>query len=267
MPRAFDTLFSMSNRVKNFNDYVILKDNTIDFLFKPNSKFRSKIIEENYPIPRLTKKVFFNNNELLVNPGVFIPRTETECLVKITQEWISRINLSDFSYIDLCSGTGNILISLLDKYRDNIYRYSAVDASYTSCKNVLENIQLKKYTSKGDVYCTNWTQFLKENSHWELITMNPPYIGKNEFTALNKSTNLYKYDPKWALQSEETGFSHYSKIIEFAVNNSYWKLIILECSEFHESNWKNLDLTSKNIQINRYYDHLNKFRVVVLNRM
>ncbi|AFO52485.1 HemK family modification methylase [Candidatus Mycoplasma haematolamae str. Purdue] len=82
-----------------------------------------------------------------------------------------------------------------------------------------------------------------------------------------RSFQELKWDPSKALVAKEEGFSHYLEILNWATKNSSWKLIVCECSEFHEHLWEEqIKIYEKDLRISTFKDYLGKFRVVSISR-
>ncbi|ADX98378.1 N5-glutamine methyltransferase family protein [Mycoplasma suis] len=258
--RILEFIFLKSEKVLNLTQYSSEKSNTIDFSCKLSEKLCSRIQNLDYPLTRLTNRVFFNQKKWFLFQGVFSPRIESELLVRILKDWVKELNLYSFSYIDLCSGSGVIFLSVLEELNSYIKRGVAIDSSFRACKNISKNSELSKDNSKIEIYLTDWVKYLTKNSEWDVITINPPYLSEKE---LKESKEFCLGDPKWALQGALQGWSHYQKMLEFAKTNSYWKLIIFECSEFHEQLW---DRDNSLFTIRKYRDYLDKFRAIALIR-
>ena len=62
------------------------------------------------PLQYITGEVNFYGNRLLIEEGVFIPRPETEMLIETVIDNID--TTAPLSILDLCTGSGNIAISL-----------------------------------------------------------------------------------------------------------------------------------------------------------
>ncbi|WP_258393872.1 class I SAM-dependent methyltransferase [Mycoplasma wenyonii] len=181
-------------------------------------------------------------------------------LVQVTRESVKELGLNSFSYLDLCSGTGAIYLSLLLEFGDEISRSVGVDSSFRACQNTLENLYELGLLGSNKVILSSWHSFLEKQSQWEVITINPPYLAYEEWTQ-----NL-KHDPKNSLVASQKGLAHYQKFLYYLQKNTYWKLVVLECSEFHESYWKEIESLNTSWCLRRYKDYLGKFRVVSITR-
>ncbi|AGX89330.1 N5-glutamine methyltransferase family protein [Mycoplasma parvum] len=259
--RMLEFIFLKSSKVTSLIEYNQEKENWIDFSCNLNKKLREKLENLDYPLTRLTNKVFFYRKKWTLNQGVFSPRIESELLVELVKQWVKELKLSSFTYLDLCSGSGVIFLSVLENLKKEIKKGVAIDSSFKACKNIFQNLSSSFKSFSINIYLTDWVNFLNSNSKWEVITMNPPYLSEKEF---NNSKVLCQGDPQWSLQAKKDGWSHYEKILEFVKNNSYWKLIVLECSEFHEELWNQENFTEYSLEIYKYRDYLDKFRAVAL---
>ena len=167
-----------------------------------------KRVKNGEPIQYVIGEAEFLGIKLKVGKGVFIPRQETELLVKI----VSDILGDDFSgnIVDLCSGSGAISIYLKKKLKlSNVW---AIEKSKKAFKFLVENVEanhVKLNCILGDIFEES-QKF--ENETFDLIISNPPYIKTNDIEFLDKNV---KFEPKMALDGGDDGLDFYRKIIKF----------------------------------------------------
>ena len=77
------------------------------------------------PVQYLTGKAWFMGYEFLVNSSVLIPRFDTEVLVEETIKHI----MPGCRLLDVCTGSGCILLSLLEECKGRISAATGVDIS------------------------------------------------------------------------------------------------------------------------------------------
>lgn len=139
-----------------------------------------------------------------VTPDVLIPRQDTEILV----EEVMR-NLHDGMHIlDMCTGSGCILLSLL-KYSNDCVG-AGVDLSSKALLVAEENARallLEAEFIKGDL-------FENVSGKYEIIVSNPPYIPSKVIPTLMEEVK--DYDPLMALDGKEDGLYFYREIIRQA---------------------------------------------------
>lgn len=139
-----------------------------------------------------------------VTPDVLIPRQDTETLV----EEVMR-NLHDGMHIlDMCTGSGCILLSLL--HYSNDCAGVGCDLSEKALKVAKENareLSLKAEFVQSDLF---------ENvcGKYEIIVSNPPYIPSKVIPTLMEEVK--NHDPLMALDGREDGLYFYREIIKRA---------------------------------------------------
>ncbi len=180
------------------------------------------VIEERgkrIPLQHITGVQEFMGLVIQVNENVLIPRQDTEVLVEIALENIprdltrSRSN-EKLKVLDMCTGSGCILISLL-RMRAGVIEGTGVDISVkaleVACNNALLN-EVEAVFVESNLY---------ENvaGSYDMIISNPPYIPTKVIEELEEEVKLH--DPMLALDGKEDGLYFYRKIIDEA--ESYLK--------------------------------------------
>ena len=136
-----------------------------------------------------------------VTPDVLIPRQDTETLVEEVLK-----NLHDgMRILDLCTGSGCILLSLL-RYSNDCVGVGA-DLSKKALAVAEENagaLGLSAEFVQGDL-------FEPVTGKFEIIVSNPPYIPSNVIPTLMEEVR--EHDPLMALDGKEDGLYFYREII------------------------------------------------------
>ena len=177
---------------------------------------------ERIPLQHLTGEQEFMGLSFWVSEKVLIPRQDTEVLV----EEVLR-DLHDGSRIlDMCTGSGCILISLL--HYSNDCSGLGVDISEAALQVARENAarhglvyggtehaeMSRRMCGKGDIQFLQSDLFEKVTGKFEIIVSNPPYIRSDVIPTL--MPEVRNHEPLSALDGYEDGLFFYRKIIEEA---------------------------------------------------
>ena len=152
------------------------------------------------PLQHITGYQEFMGLRFKVTPDVLIPRQDTETLVEEVLK-----NLHDgMRILDLCTGSGCILLSLL-RYSNDCVGIGA-DLSKKALKVAEENAGSLGLTAEfvqGDL-------FEPVTGKFEIIASNPPYIPSNVIPTLMEEVR--EHDPLMALDGKEDGLYFYREI-------------------------------------------------------
>ena len=152
------------------------------------------------PLQHITGYQEFMGLRFKVTPDVLIPRQDTETLVEEVLK-----NLHDgMRILDLCTGSGCILLSLL-RYSNDCVGVGA-DLSKKALKVAEENAGSLGLTAEfvqGDL-------FEPVTGKFEIIVSNPPYIPSNVIPTLMEEVR--EHDPLMALDGKEDGLYFYREI-------------------------------------------------------
>ena len=153
------------------------------------------------PLQQITGKAYFMGLEFTVNEHVLIPRQDTEILV---EEALKRMS-EHARILDLCTGSGCILLSLL--YNKNKAEGVGIDIS----EDALE--VAKRNSCDLNIHA----EFIKSNllekaeGAFDLIVSNPPYIPAKVIEGLMEEVR--DYEPHLALDGGEDGLDFYRRIV------------------------------------------------------
>lgn len=135
------------------------------------------------------------------------PRPETECLIENVLE-----NFGDktrnHKFLDLGTGTGAIILSLLKEYPDA--SGLAVDISDAALEVAKENAKTHGFEKRVEFKKSNWFENVK--GKFDIIVSNPPYISTKSIDFLPEEVRLY--DPRIALDGGEDGLQEYNAIAD-----------------------------------------------------
>lgn len=158
---------------------------------------RSKIedilgrLERHEPLQYILGEAHFYGLDLHVEPGVLIPRPETEELVRV----IAADNpSSDLRVVDLGTGSGAIAIAL-SRYM-SFPEITAIDLSPKAIEVATDNVKALKCNGirvvQGDM--TKWSP---KSASLDVVVSNPPYVDESEKAGME--ANVRDYEPVEAL--------------------------------------------------------------------
>lgn len=205
------------SRAKYLCDPDMVLDEAVAFKYCEYLELRAKRI----PLQHLTGEQEFMGYTFKVNEHVLIPRQDTEVLVEEAIKFLR----TGKSVLDMCTGSGCILISLLkmaaEKYCMKNVKGTAVDISEEALKVATANA-----TELGvDVSFVQSNLFENVEGKFDIIVSNPPYIRTSVIEELQEEVKLH--DPFIALDGKEDGLYFYRKIINESVNYLNNKAMIL----------------------------------------
>ena len=169
------------------------------------------------PLQHITGSQEFMGLEFLVNEHVLIPRQDTEVLV---EEAISRMrNLEKPQILDMCTGSGCILLSLLLELPQALG--TGVDVSEGALCVAKENrkrlgLEQRAELIQSDLFSADYFRKNSGNDHMEydMLISNPPYIRTEDIEGLMEEVRFH--DPVLALDGKENGLYFYEKLTEQA---------------------------------------------------
>ena len=156
------------------------------------------------PLWYIVGKAPFMGLEFNVDERVLIPRADTEILV----EEALRVLNDGSRILDMCTGSGCILLSLL-KY-SNDCKGLGVDLSEGALEVAKSNAALI-LGEEADVRFIQSDLFEDVEGQFEMIVSNPPYIASDVCDTL--MSEVKDFEPRMALDGDKSGLVFYEKII------------------------------------------------------
>ena len=174
---------------------------------------------EGYSVAAITGEKEFMGLTFKLSENTLIPRQDTEVLVEealklLEQEKVPK-EKETVRMLDLCTGSGCILISILyyaAKEKIQIQGTGA-DISEAALRIAEENLDLlEKNGNKGMAELLESDLFERVEGRFGMIASNPPYIRTSVISGLKEEVRLH--DPLLALDGKEDGLFFYRKIIQ-----------------------------------------------------
>lgn len=165
--------------------------------------------KDKMPIKYLLESAEFMGLELVVKPGVLIPRGDTEVLV---EEVLSRIDKKEgLEICDLCCGSGAIGLSIVH-YKPNA-KVDLLDIE--KMPQEVTNINIKKLglESKATFIYSDLLKYpIEMGKKYDIIVSNPPYIKDEIIPTLME--DVKNFEPYIALSGGTDGLVFYRRIVE-----------------------------------------------------
>ena len=176
------------------------------------------------PLSKIIKQKGFWNDVFYTNENTLDPRADTEILVEAILEDYNFTKNKNINFIDLCSGTGCIGLSILKELPNSHCTFT--DISEEAMKINQLNANLLKLTTRSKFLIsdllTNPNLNMSDN---EFIVSNPPYIKSSDIKKLSHET---LHDPLLSLDGGIDGGDYYRSIFKQLSENSYKGHLYLE---------------------------------------
>ena len=179
------------------------------------SRFKTLIRRriQNEPVAYITGRKGFFESEFNVTPQVLIPRPDTEVIV---EQALAALNeaaegQAPKKVLELGTGSGAIIISLAKAAPQHMY--FATDISVPAIQVAHGNAGA--ISPVPIAFCAgSWLSMFAGHHLFDLIVSNPPYIPGSDIESL--APDIYRFEPRLALDGGVDGFDCYRIIIEEA---------------------------------------------------
>ena len=206
---------------------------------------------KNEPLAYILNSQDFYSLSFYVDKNVLIPRPETEILVERAIELLNSNPLSSnksfTEVIDIGTGSGAIILSVANAFRQSGISFTALDLSIEACKIATKNA--KNLGLDINILQSDLLSSYNVKNSPTLFLSNPPYIADAEELMLD----VQNYEPALALRGGELGVEIVYRILE----------LFADSLKLNENNILLLE-----IGINQHSDvlsHARKLNIQVLN--
>ena len=160
-----------------------------------------------YPLQYILGEWDFYKETYKVNSNCLIPRSDTELLV----EKAIKLLPQNAHFLDLCTGSGCIAISVLNQRQDCLA--TAIDLFPETLALAKENAQLNNVQNQINFFCGDVLKGSPppQNIKFDAVLSNPPYIKTCDIENLEKEL---KYEPLAALDGGLDGLAFYRAILK-----------------------------------------------------
>ena len=176
------------------------------------------------PLSKIIKQKGFWNDIFYTNENTLDPRADTEILVEAILDDYNSMKNNNINFIDLCSGTGCIGLSILKELPNSHCTF--IDISEEAMKINQLNADLLKLTTRSNFLIsdllTNPNLNMNDN---DFIVSNPPYIKSSDIKKLSFET---LHDPLLSLDGGMDGGDYYRSIFKQLSQISYKGHLYLE---------------------------------------
>ncbi len=164
---------------------------------------RRRIARE--PIAYILGRRGFWTLDLHVGPGVLVPRPESESVVEAVLD-ARRDKSAGYRILDLGTGSGCLLLSLLDAYPQA--HGLGIDRSARALDYARRNAAHCGFASRAQFFCGDWASAV--TASFDILVANPPYIRDEALSGL--MPEIASYEPQLALAGGADGLAAYRAI-------------------------------------------------------
>ncbi len=163
-----------------------------------------------YPTQYMRGEQEFFGRAFRVEPGVLIPRPETEILVEVALELLSETKGEAFRVLDVGTGSGCIAVSLACELPTAVI--TANDVSLAALEVAARNAQLHGCAGRIRFQRVSTAVPLTAGTdQYHLIVSNPPYVALSEGEQVERS--VLEHEPPEAIFAGPTGMEVYELLL------------------------------------------------------
>lgn len=185
--------------------FSIYLNGTIDTATQKILERKLAQLKEDMPLEYVTKKAYFREYELHIEPGVFIPRLETEYFIDLIVQYSKE---PPRTILEIGTGSGAIAIALA-----NIFPTASIvatDISETALTSAHTNI--RNHGLNTHIALMRANMFDALSGQFDMIVSNPPYVPHSRLRTLPESVR--NFEPLSALDGGKNGIQFITRLIE-----------------------------------------------------
>lgn len=157
------------------------------------------------PIAQIMGYKHFWKDDFAVTRNVLTPRADSEILIETALRYRREVR----SILDLGTGSGCLLLSLLGEYADA--RGVGIDASPAALNVARRNAHNTLRAQRCEFLGGRWLEPLEISAHFDMVVSNPPYIPTREIARL--MSDVRDHEPHLALDGGADGLDCYREIL------------------------------------------------------
>ena len=162
-------------------------------------------IAERIPSAYLTGEAWFADHWFAVQPGVMIPRSPMQELIRCDfRPWLRR---KPETVLDICCGTGCLGIATALRFADA--RITLADVDEAAVANARTNIERFALADRVEARRSDLFDGL-DRQEFDLVLANPPYVPQPEFLALPPE---YAHEPRRGLEAGADGLDCWRRLL------------------------------------------------------
>jgi release factor glutamine methyltransferase len=173
------------------------------------------------PLAWLTRRAGFHTLELQVDPGVLVPRPDTEALVDAALSWIGPPDEPVY-VVDACCGTGCVGLALAAAHPQ--IRVYATDLSPEAIANTRDNVARLGLKDRVAVLQGDLLRPIPDGRPVDWVVSNPPYIPTDELAALEPEVS--RWEPRLALDGGTDGHRTLARLVDQAAMRARRGLLV-----------------------------------------
>jgi release factor glutamine methyltransferase len=165
------------------------------------------------PLQLILGKWDFFGREFLLEPGVLVPRQETEVLVDVALSSLGWFGERDLKGLEVGSGSGVVCVTLLSEM-GNVHMV-ALDIAERAVAVTEKNARFHRVSDRLRVHRGDFRSIPDDlGKSFDFIISNPPYLSKREF--MSAMPEVRDYEPEEALVGGETGLESIEEIVRIS---------------------------------------------------
>lgn len=166
------------------------------------------------PVGRILGYRDFWKSRFYLSPDTLEPRPDTETLIEEVLRVYKGQENAPLKLIDLGTGTGCILLSLLQEFPEATGL--GIDISAGAIDQARANAQRLGLENRAEFRQGSWMDGIEQGCKFDMILSNPPYIPSKDIPNLSKE--VQKYDPMRALDGGKQGLDPYTNLLPILKN-------------------------------------------------
>ena len=200
-------IYDAANEIRYILKYLG-KDNTSSFSIDEQKRFDEIVNRraKREPLAKIIGQKSFWNSTFITTCDTLDPRCDSETMIEAVIKTVSKKNLN---ILDLGTGTGCLLLSLLQEFEDAVG--VGCDISEKALSVAFQNAKSLSLNHRAKFVISDWLSAIDISSKkFDVVVSNPPYI-PNDDSRVNAEAS---YDPAIALYAGQDGLCAYRAIFK-----------------------------------------------------